>query len=130
MQAIAIEATQGMIGGLLWLALLHGLWIGLAAAGGVALAFQAGKPLAHRARHATLLAALSLVAVAPPALSALQYLADGRRPGNVSIGAEARFVGSTPPMGIERKTGDAPPKARFGRGLHVGDAPSSPESRA
>ena len=104
MQAIAAEATRGMIGGLLWLALLHGLWIGLAAAGGVALAFQAGRTLAHRARHAALLAALGLVAVAPPALSALQYLADARRPEYVPSDAEQTFVASPPLMGVERST--------------------------
>lgn len=114
MQALALEAIQGMTGGLLWLALLHALWIGLAAAGGVALAFQAGRPFAHRARHAGLLAALGLVAVGPPALSALQYLADVRRPEHIPIGAEETFVGSTPPLGVERTTaGDVSPTARF-----------------
>ena len=55
MQALAIEAFQGLSASLVWPALLHSLWIGLLAASVVALVFQAGTRLSHRARHVILL---------------------------------------------------------------------------
>jgi beta-lactamase regulating signal transducer with metallopeptidase domain len=67
-----IQATQGMNSGLLWAALLHGAWLGLAAAGLVALLFQTRRRLSHRARHTILLGAIGLVAVGSPALAVIQ----------------------------------------------------------
>jgi len=91
MQALAIEAIPGLIGGLLWLVLLHGLWLGLATAGVVALVFQFRWRLSHRGRRAILLAALGLVAIGPPVLAAAQGLIDWRRPA-VDPASDAALV--------------------------------------
>jgi Zn-dependent protease with chaperone function len=88
----AIEAIRELSGRWLWLALLHSLWIGLAAAALVALAFHVCRRLSHRSRHAILLGALGMVAVGPTGLVAVQWL--GRRPaGDV-------LTSSAPPIVI------------------------------
>ncbi|APW62259.1 M56 family metallopeptidase [Paludisphaera borealis] len=116
MQALAIEAAPGMSGGLLWLALLHGLWLGLAAAGVVALVFQARWTLSHRARHAILLGALGLVAIGPPVLSAFQRLADWRDPGVDPMGMETLVAMSSDPSAIYAPAATSAPAT-----LHPGE---------
>ncbi|AMV36701.1 M56 family metallopeptidase [Planctomyces sp. SH-PL62] len=66
----AIEAAQGLI----WPALLHSVWLGLAAASVAALA--ANRLESHRARHAVFLGALVAVAIGSPSVAvALRRLA-------------------------------------------------------
>ena len=65
MPSLAPEAFQGLSARLLWLALLHGLWIGAAVASAVALIVQGRAGLSHRTRHAILLGSLAFVAIAP-----------------------------------------------------------------
>jgi len=92
-QALANEASYGLSGGLLWVGLLHSLWLGLASAAFVALLFQVRRPLSHASRHATLLAALSLVTLGPPAFTAIQYhLAPARPSGDAPTGATTAVV--------------------------------------
>jgi hypothetical protein len=76
--ALVLEAFQGLIGGLVWLGLLHSVWLGLATAATVALALQSRRDLSHRSRHTTLLTALTLVALGPPALATAQHLVASR----------------------------------------------------
>ncbi|MFO0890029.1 MAG: M56 family metallopeptidase [Isosphaeraceae bacterium] len=75
MQPIAAQASCGLNAEFIWLSLLHSVWIGLAAAGCVALVLQGRRTLSHRFRHAILLVCLSLVACGPPALAVGQLLA-------------------------------------------------------
>ncbi|WP_406696049.1 M56 family metallopeptidase [Singulisphaera sp. Ch08] len=74
MQTLATEALQGLIGGLVWLGLLHSVWLGLVMAALVALGFQTRWVRSHRSRHAALFVSLGLVAFSPLVLTAVQYL--------------------------------------------------------
>ena len=78
MSTLANEALSGMIAKLIWLGLLHGSWLGLIAAGAVAVVFQVRWSLSHRSKEATLLAALTLVAVGSAILTACQSFAPSR----------------------------------------------------
>jgi hypothetical protein len=78
MPAFAPEAFDGLIGRLLWLALVHSLWIGLLTASAVALIFQFASRLSHRARHAILAVAMLVVAWGPGAVAIVQHLAFSR----------------------------------------------------
>ena len=64
MPSLALEAFASVTGRLIWLALLHSLWIGLFVAA-IAWVFQFGQRLSHQARHTISLAALVVVAVGP-----------------------------------------------------------------
>ena len=91
MSTLASETFAGMI----WLGLLHGAWLGLIAAGVVAIVFQTRWSLTHRSRHAILLTALLVVASGPAIASACQYLAASRRsadgtPANALVAIVAR----------------------------------------
>jgi beta-lactamase regulating signal transducer with metallopeptidase domain len=97
MPALALEAIQGISGRLLWLSLLHSLWLGLILAALVALVFQVRWTLTHRARHAILLTALCLVAAGPPALTVAQYCADWRQSGRDAILAKMAVAVQTEP---------------------------------
>jgi beta-lactamase regulating signal transducer with metallopeptidase domain len=87
MQARALETFQGLSGQLAVLGFLHSLWIGLVVFSGVAAAFQAWPRLSHRSRHATLLAALFLVAAFPPVVVALHHAQASLRPASAQSGA-------------------------------------------
>lgn len=124
-----LEALGGVIGRLVWLGLLHSLWLGLAAAASVALVLRVRPSLSHRLRHATLLASLVVVALGPPAVTALQHLAAA--PGSLSApmrGDSALIVlreqgrtagasapGSPPP----RRPANASAASRLARSLRV-----------
>ena len=75
MQPIAAQTSQGLSVEVVWLSLLHSVWIGLAAAASVALVLQGRRTLSHRVRHAILLASLALAACGPPTLAVAQHLA-------------------------------------------------------
>ncbi|MHC5539925.1 hypothetical protein ACYOEI_17025, partial [Singulisphaera rosea] len=82
MQALASQAAQG-VSGLVWLVLLHSVWLGLALSAFVALLFQGRPVLSHGAKRGILMAALGLVVVGSGTLAALQSLGDWRGAGLV-----------------------------------------------
>ncbi|SIO67491.1 BlaR1 peptidase M56 [Singulisphaera sp. GP187] len=94
MQALATEAIQGLSGGLVWLGLLHSLWFGLLTAALVALLFQTCRAISHKTRHATLLAALCLVAFSPLVLTTIHYFSITQRSkaNAVSVATAAEIV--------------------------------------
>jgi hypothetical protein len=82
MQAIAIESLQSLIGRLIGLGLMHGLWISLCIASAVALWFQIRPRLSHQSRHRILVIALLLVAAAPIVVAGLHHFIASRRMSN------------------------------------------------
>jgi beta-lactamase regulating signal transducer with metallopeptidase domain len=82
MQAIAIESLQGLIGRLIGLGLMHGLWISVCTASAVALWFQIRPRLLHQSRHRILVIAFLLVAAAPIVVTGLHRAIASRRMSN------------------------------------------------
>jgi hypothetical protein len=86
---------------LLWLGLLHSLWIGTAAAALLALVLRLGPRLSRRSRHVVGLAALA-VATLGPALAAPVHSVLGRHRARVAPDdASARLVGVDEPSGVK-----------------------------
>jgi len=106
LHATAAEAIQGLTARLAWLGLLHSLWLGLAAAALVALTFQARRLLSHRTRHALLFAALSAVALGPPALALAHAAVAARRSERVPTAAP-------PSVALAVETAGRPHQAPF-----------------
>ncbi|WP_422924376.1 M56 family metallopeptidase [Singulisphaera sp. PoT] len=98
MPSLAPEAFQGLSARLLWLALLHGLWIGAAVASAVALIVQGRAGLSHRTRHAILLGSLAFVAIAPILLAGWQVAspAIGPRVATTSVSTVVIGTGVAP----------------------------------
>ncbi|SIO61983.1 BlaR1 peptidase M56 [Singulisphaera sp. GP187] len=92
MQTLATEALQGLIGGLVWLGLLHSIWLGLVMAALVSWGFQTQWVRSHRSRHAALLLALGVVAFSPLVLTAVQYLTAVRHSTGDSVSAATTAV--------------------------------------
>jgi hypothetical protein len=74
MPTSALEAFGGLTGRLVWLGLLHSVWIGLLVGSGVALIFQIGPRITHGARHAILLVAMLIASAGPIAMAIAQHL--------------------------------------------------------
>lgn len=87
MQTLATEAFQRVSGSLIWIGLLHSLWLGLVMAALVALVFQICRTLSHQTRHAILLAALGVVAFSPFVLTVVQYHVAGGQTEAVTVSA-------------------------------------------
>jgi hypothetical protein len=92
MPTFAPEAFGGLTGRLVWLSLIHSLWIGLLAASVVALILQSAPRLSHRTRHAILAAAMLVAAVGPIALALWQHLGPSRAPGIAATGMLPTFL--------------------------------------
>ncbi len=88
---------------LVWLALIHSLWIGLLVAAAAALITQSAPRVSHRARHAILVVAMLLAALGPVAMTAWQYLGPAREDGPLARGSAASS--SFGPAGIARGVG-------------------------
>lgn len=88
----ASQAAIALSAELAGTALLHSVWVATAVASVVALVFQARSNLSHRARHTILLAALVLVAVAPPVLALAQHWTVPSHVAKVSVGGATEVV--------------------------------------
>ncbi len=137
MPTFAAQAFGGLIGRLVWLGLLHSLWIGLVVASGTALILRFGSRLSHQARHAILAVAMIVVASGPGAVALAQYVAscwasdDGRSGGEtglVVIAGGPAFEESRPglgPMKEHRAAGISPDRgAHSSSSRWLGPSPS------
>ena len=73
MQAIAVEAFQGLTGRLALLVLLHGLWMSLLIASLLATALHTGRNFSHAWRYRALLLGLVIAAAGPIFVTACHF---------------------------------------------------------
>jgi beta-lactamase regulating signal transducer with metallopeptidase domain len=110
MPTSAAEAFGGLTGRLVWLGLLHSLWIGLVVASGMALILRLGSRLSHRARYAILAVAMVVVASGPGAVVVAQYVASCRAVGGPSGENTGVVVIAGDPAVEESRPGAGPVK--------------------
>jgi beta-lactamase regulating signal transducer with metallopeptidase domain len=117
MPTFPAEAFGGLTVRLVWLGLIHSLWIGLLAASVAALVGQSAPRLSHRRRHAILVAAMSVAALGPIALALWRHLAPRPEDGIAATGSLPAFVvrtdrpeiaGSDPPSAISNAASASP----------------------
>jgi beta-lactamase regulating signal transducer with metallopeptidase domain len=102
MQPSELEALHEPFAHFAWLALLHSLWIGMAAASCAALLLQLGIRLSRRARHSIALTALAVAAVGPILVAPI-HDAIARRPAQAAAHAIAPIPADlvAPPLAAE-----------------------------
>ncbi|MFO0956726.1 MAG: M56 family metallopeptidase [Isosphaeraceae bacterium] len=104
MPTFASQAAPGLIGSLLWLALLHSTWLGLAVSALAALAIRGRSP---GFRQAWLASSMLAVALGPPILAIGQYAWVQRRPADGSESWSYARISTELPR-AEASSGEAP----------------------
>jgi beta-lactamase regulating signal transducer with metallopeptidase domain len=127
MRTFPLEALGELTGRLIWLGLIHSVWIGLIVAAGVAVMFQLGPRWSHRARHAFLVLAMAGVALGPVAVALLLQALSAQGPRIALPGWESTIVvvtgeadaGTSIPHATtdERRRGGNPDRTRLGQSL-------------
>jgi len=111
MPSLSLEALQGLSARLLWLTLLHSLWLGLVVAATVALILQSGRHFAHQTRHTILIVALGFVVVGPILVVGLQEALES--PTGVTSPPQATLViGASVSLSPRPQAGRSNPQIR------------------
>ncbi len=113
MQPSELEALHGPIAHFAWLALLHSLWIGVAAASLAALLLQLGIRLSRGARHSIALTALAVAALGPILVAPI-HDAIAKRPAQAAANAIAPIpvVSVAHPLAAEMQSASRPVRSK------------------